>query len=248
MRSYVMLSRENHTYDCHYVTKENQPFEFQCGHTVTTSITTIIDFNNSDELNRWNTNIAKGNCPRCEKIEEFRLQQEKYQAEKGDCYNEIEWNHQIFVDDALMVIAHRSYELWRSIDNEKYPHIYKEVAELINEINEHEKKIEGMNSNFEFSRNNFGMKHCFDTLNDHFFRAQRYLARVHSKLIFIIRAIYEDPSHLSDVGRNFIHHKANLILASIEAEYKRREIYKEYQKELSERVIYFTQDDIDKTN
>lgn len=241
-----MLSRENHTYDCHFVIKENQPFEFQCGHTVTTSITTIIDFNNSDELNRWDTNKAKGNCPRCEKIEEFRLQQEKIKAEKDDCYNEMEWNHQIFVDDALMVIAHRSYELWRSIDNEKYPRIYKNVAELIDEINEYEKEIEKMYSAFELYKNNIDIKQCFKILNNHIFRAQCYLTRIHSKLIYIIRVIYENPSHLSDIERNFIHHKANLILASIEAEYKQRDIYKEYQKKLSDKVIHLTKDNIDK--
>ncbi len=43
-----MLSRENQTHDRHWVTKENNPFEFDCGHTVVTSKTTIVSFNNAD--------------------------------------------------------------------------------------------------------------------------------------------------------------------------------------------------------
>ncbi len=242
-----MLPRENQSYDYHYVTKENQPFEYQCGHIVTTSIKTIIDFNSSDQLIRWNNNKVTGICPKCEKIEELRVQHEKIQAEKDDCYNTMEWNHQILVDHSLCIIFYRTYELCKSIDNEKYPRIYKEVVELMEKIKEYEKGIENMDSTFEFYKINFTIKQCTDILNEHIARTTLYLTSIHSKLTYIIRAIYENPSHLSDVERNFIHHKANLIMTSIEAEYKRRDIYKEYQKELSEKVIHFTQD-IDKAN
>ncbi len=243
-----MLSRENHTYDCHYVTKENQPFEFQCGHTATTSITTIIDFNNSDELNRWNTNKAKGNCPRCEKIEEFKLQQEKIKAEKDDCYFEMECRHQILVDSAYGAISDRTYELRRLIDNKKYPSIHSKVIQLMEKINGYENNTEYMDSTFEFYKNNFDMKQCFDILQEHIASTQHNLTLIHSQLIYIFRAIYENPSHLSDLERNFIYHKANLVLISIEAEYKRQDVYKELQKQLSEKVIHFTQDNIDKIN
>lgn len=198
MRRNIMLPRENQSYDRHLVTKENQLFEFQCGHIVTTSITTMIDFNNSDELGRWNTNNAKGNCPRCGQIEGFKLLQEKIITEKNDCYDEMEWYHQILVDHSLNIIFYRTYELCKSIDNKEYPRIHKEVVELLETIKKYENELENMDSTFEFYRNNYAMNQSFNIMNEHVSRAGLYLTNLHFKLTDILRSIYENPSQFSD--------------------------------------------------
>ncbi len=126
--------------------------------------------------------------------------------------------------------------------------VYKKVVELMDELNQYEKEIEGMDSMFESVKNIFGMKQCFDILNDHIARTQFYLALIHSRLIYVIRAIYEEPAHLIDVDRNFIYYKTNLVLTSVEAEYKRRDAHKECQKEFNEKIMNFIQNNIDKQN